>query len=89
MAGPVYAADHREAYLTVELEGLFAIFHRPSGITHVLAPPAPEIIEALADAPANAGELLQRLSARFDIAEAESLEARLSELETAGLVWRL
>jgi len=46
-----YRAPPAEALLIAELDAFTAIFHRPSGITHLLASPAPEILEVLAEAP--------------------------------------
>jgi PqqD family protein of HPr-rel-A system len=92
MAGPVYAADPPEARRAIPLEGLTALYHRPSATTHILAPPAPEILDALAAAPADVATLAARLAERFDLSgeDAEAaLAARLAELEAAGLVRRL
>jgi PqqD family protein of HPr-rel-A system len=91
MAGPLYIADNESAVLTVALDGLSVLFHAPSGMTHIVAPPAPEILAALQAGPADAPELLRRLRARYDFEgdEAEdALHARLDELEAAGLVRR-
>ncbi len=89
MAGPRYIADPPAMLKAVPLDGLVAIYHRPSGITHLLAPPAPQILEALADRASDAGELLGRMTERFDIeGGADVLDARLAELEAAGLVRR-
>ncbi|MEA3043252.1 MAG: hypothetical protein QOJ53_539 [Sphingomonadales bacterium] len=88
MAGPVYIADPESAVRSVELDGLTALFHEPSGMTHIVAPPAPQILDALREGPANAAELLRRLRARFDFEGEEAIHARLDELETAGLVRR-
>ncbi|HEY0043479.1 MAG TPA: HPr-rel-A system PqqD family peptide chaperone [Allosphingosinicella sp.] len=89
MAGPRYIADFPDAVKIVPLDGLVAFFHRPSGMTHILAPPAPEILEALAGRAGDAGEVLARIAERFDLesddAEA-AIAARLAELEAAGLV---
>ena len=41
-----YAADPPVARLTVALDALVAIYHRPSGTTHLLASPAPEPVMA-------------------------------------------
>ena len=91
MAGPLYIADPAEAVLIVELDGLVALFHRPSGMTHILAPPAPQILQVLAGKAADVAGILKRVGEDFDI-EAEDAEAavaaRLSELEEAGLVRR-
>jgi PqqD family protein of HPr-rel-A system len=91
MAGPLYIADNESAVLTVALDGLSVLFHEPSGMTHIVAPPAPEILAALQAGPADAPELLRRLRALYDFEgdEAEgALHARLDELEAAGLVRR-
>jgi len=91
MAGPLYIADAEGAVLSVALDGLCVLFHEPSGMTHIVAPPAPEILSALQAGPADAPELLRRLRERYDFEgeEAEgALHARLDELEAAGLVRR-
>lgn len=75
------------------MDGLTLLFHRASGLTHILTAPAPEILEALGDGPADAGAIVARLASRHDIgdgAEAEAIvAARLAELEAVGLVERL
>jgi PqqD family protein of HPr-rel-A system len=91
MAASRYAADPSETLRTVELEGLTLLYHRRSGLTHILAPPAPQILAALAAGPAEAAEIVARIGADFEV-EAEdpaaAITARLAELEAAGLVWR-
>ena len=91
MAGPRYIADAPELTRSVELETLTALFHAPSGMTHLLAPPAPQILAALAGRAGDAAEVLARMGDAFDV-EAEdaeaAIEARLGELEAAGLVRR-
>ena len=90
MAGPTYIADDEGLVRKVELDGLTALFHVPSGMTHIVAPPAPQILEALAGTPADLEQLVRRLSLNFDVDGAESaLAARLDELEAAGLVSRV
>jgi PqqD family protein of HPr-rel-A system len=89
MAGPLYIADPQDEMKAVPLDGLTAVFHRPSGNTHLLAPPAPQILEALAGSAADTEGLLVRIAERFEIeGGAEALAARLAELEAAGLVRR-
>ena len=73
------------------LDRLTALYHRPSGMTHILVTPAPEILAALNEGPADAGELLRRIGENFDIESedaASAVTARLAELEAAGLVRR-
>jgi PqqD family protein of HPr-rel-A system len=89
MAGPRYIADPEGLIRRVELDGLTASVHIPSGMTHIVAPPAPQIIDALAGSSADAEELAERLSASFEIEGGEeAMAARLAELEAAGLVRR-
>lgn len=92
MAGPVFHADPEAAISSIALDGLILLFHAPSGMTHIVAPPAPEILAALRLGPADAGELLARLRAWYDFEgdeAADAIEARLEELEAAGLVRRV
>jgi hypothetical protein len=72
MAGSRYVAGADILSATVEMEGLTLLFHAASGQTHILAPPAPQILAALAGNE-DAGT---------------ALAARLAELEAAGLVHR-
>lgn len=91
MAASLYAADPPEAMRTAEVEGLTLLYHRKSGLTHFLAPPAPQILAALAMGPASAAAIAARMGEIFDIESedpAAAIGARLAELEAAGLVWR-
>jgi PqqD family protein of HPr-rel-A system len=92
MAGPRYIADAPDALRSAPLESLTAVYHRPSGMTHLLAPPAPQILEALASWAGTPEDVLERIASSFEI-EAEdpvaAMAARLEELEAAGLVRRL
>jgi PqqD family protein of HPr-rel-A system len=91
VAESLYAADPPETLRFVELDGLTLLYHRRSGLTHILAPPAPQILAALARGPAGAAAIVERIGADFEV-EAEdpaaAIAARLAELEAAGLVWR-
>lgn len=88
MAAPIYIADDARAMVTVPLDGLSLVWHEPSGATHIVATPAPEILEALQGGPADVAELLRRLHANYDFDGDEAIHARLGELEEAGLVRR-
>jgi len=90
MAGPRYIVDPADDLRVVALDGLSALYHAPSGMTHIVAPPATEILEALQPGPADIAELIARLHARYDLEErADDIVAlRLAELEQAGLVRR-
>jgi PqqD family protein of HPr-rel-A system len=92
MAGPLYIADSPEAVRAFELDGLTALYHRPSGMTHILAAPAPQILEALARAPGDAASIVERIAETFQIESDDpetEISARLAELEAAGLVRRV
>jgi PqqD family protein of HPr-rel-A system len=86
-----YQAAPPETLRIVPLDALTLIYHRSSGITHIVDSPVPEILETLADGPLAPPELLVRLGEAFDLADAdpEALAARLDELAAVGLVERL
>ncbi|WP_404338065.1 HPr-rel-A system PqqD family peptide chaperone [Sphingomonas sp. MMS12-HWE2-04] len=85
-----YRAAAPQALRIVPLDALTLIYHRASGITHIVDSPAPEILDAL-DEPLTLDALLARLAARFELVDAapELLALRLGELVDAGLVERL
>jgi PqqD family protein of HPr-rel-A system len=71
----------------VSLEGLTALYHRPSGQTHLVTEPVPEILSALRGMALTVPELKGALGADQDVVgDAEALAARLEELAEAGLV---
>lgn len=79
------------ATLRIEpLDSLTLIYHRASGITHVVDSPVPELIELLGDRPLAADEMLAALAAEHDLIDPDmaALSARLDELVEAGLVER-
>jgi PqqD family protein of HPr-rel-A system len=78
------------ALLIEPLDEVTAVYHRPSGTTHLLASPAPEILEALSGDALTPAELLARLRDRFDLPDGTeaALAARLDELAAAGLLSR-
>lgn len=91
-SGPVtlYRAAAPETLRIVPLDALTLIYHRASGITHVVDAPVPEILDALAE-PLDADALLAKLAADYDLLDADplALAVRLDELAAAGLVERL
>ena len=90
MSGAIYIADDAGAVRSVILDGLVALFHAPSGMTHIVAPPAPQILEALGQGPGNARAILSRIAEQYEIEDegTDAIEARLDELEAVGLVRR-
>jgi PqqD family protein of HPr-rel-A system len=91
MAGPIFVADPKDCTIAQEADGLILLYHRPSGMTHILAPPAPQILEVLREQ-GDRDQVAERIAARFELQSddpAAAVEARLAELEAAGLVRRL
>ena len=88
-----YRAAPKDDLIWHDLDSMMLLYHRPSGITHMLADPAPAIIEVMDNAPLTAGEIAARLTALFDLetgVDAEDIViARLDELRTLGLVSRV
>ncbi len=88
MPPPRFRAAAPETLLVEQLDVLTAVYHRASGITHLLAEPAPEIMAALAEGPLSLTALLARLGEAYTLSDADehALAARLDELVAAGLV---
>lgn len=82
-----FRAPPLAALVTVPLDALTAIYHRPSGTTHLLAEPAPQILTALADRALGFDALLAALADTYHVeGSADALGERLEELVAAGLV---
>ena len=86
----LYRAAPPDSLIVVPVDLLTAIYHRASGQTHLMAAPAPEILEALGLRALDAGALLAKLRAEYDLVDADpaALTARLDELVETGLVER-
>ncbi len=87
----VYRTDYPDSCRIAWMDGLALIFHRSSGTTHFLDAPVPDMLALLAEAPATAGELAEKLCARLAVAlddeAGEVVLHRLAELCDAGLIW--
>jgi len=91
MIRPVYRADPSTGRRLITLDALDLIYHRASGITHIVAEPVPQILAALEQGPADATEIVRRLAETHDLETEDAapiVAARLQELEAAGLVSR-
>lgn len=76
------------ATLRIEpLDALTLIYHRASGITHLVDSPVPELLDLLAE-PLTLDQALAALSERFDLVDPDrdALVARIEELVASGLV---
>jgi len=86
----LYHAADPATLRVVPLDALTLIYHRASGITHIVDAPVPEILDLLRERPRNVAGLLSVLAERFDLADPDpaALAVRLDELVAAGLVER-
>lgn len=77
-----------ESLRIVHLDSFTAIYHRVSGITHLITSPAPEILATLGEAGMTRAALVARLGEDYAILDADeaALVARLDELVASGLV---
>jgi PqqD family protein of HPr-rel-A system len=82
----IYRAPPANALLVEPLDAFTAVYHRPSGQTHLLVEPAPEILEALGPDGLSLAALRAALAERYDLTGADDLAERLDELVAAGLV---
>jgi PqqD family protein of HPr-rel-A system len=84
----LYRACRVETLCIDWLDDFTLVYHRASGITHLLTAPAPEIIAILGEAGMTLAALGRRLTGEFDIDDLTeaALAARLAELVAAGLV---
>ncbi|MBK8629035.1 MAG: HPr-rel-A system PqqD family peptide chaperone [Sphingomonadales bacterium] len=88
MAADRFAAPDSDTLRVTPLEGLTALYHRPSGQTHVVAEPVPEILTALAGAALSLDDLLAAMGLPADDGEIRAgLSGHLSALQASGLVW--
>ena len=89
----IYRPAPKDELVWHGLDSMTLLFHRPSGITHMLAEPAPAILEVMDNDWLTAAEIAQRLNRKFEIepgADAENVvSARLNELFDLGLVARV
>ena len=91
MPGALYRGPPEDGLLIAPLDAFTAVYHRASGITHLLTEPAPQILAILQEGALSLDSLLDRLERDYDLADGtrEALAARLDELIEAGLVARL
>lgn len=88
VAEPCFAAPAADCLISVPLDGIVALYHRRSTMTHIVAEPVPEILAALAGAPLTTAGLLAALGLDDSPETRTSLLARLDELEASGLILR-
>ena len=85
--GTVYRMARPETLKIVHLDSFTAVYHRASGITHLITAPAPEILATLGEAGLTRSALLAQLASDYDLGDSDpaALLARLDELVATGL----
>jgi len=86
-----FRAEPADQILVTPLDSLTLVYQRRSGITHIVAEPAPEILAVMGTDALTVDEVAQRLAMQFDFdgtQAADVLAARLNELADIGLVER-
>lgn len=86
-----YRREEEGTIISRALDDLVLLYHRPSGQTHMVVSPVPEIMTALEDGgPASASQVLQRLSRLYDLGPADDalaqIEAHLVDMAGLGLI---
>lgn len=86
-----YCQPMEDALVACALDDMVLLYHRPSGQTHMVISPVPEILAALDDGVAlTAGEVHAALARHYDLGTAEEavteIAAHLEELTALGLV---
>ncbi|WOE74234.1 HPr-rel-A system PqqD family peptide chaperone [Alterisphingorhabdus coralli] len=95
-----YILDPADQWRRKTLDEMQVLYHRPSGQTHVLIEPVPQIIDAMLQGAETAEQVMTALNAQYDLQpeddepEAENeddltrLTARLDEMVALGFVRR-
>jgi PqqD family protein of HPr-rel-A system len=93
MTVKLYTARAAEAYLITPLDELTIIYHRASGMTHIVGDPVPQIVSALHAEPLALEGILAALQREHDLVIDEravtTLQARIDELLISGLIAQL
>ncbi|CAN5268634.1 hypothetical protein BH10PSE13_BH10PSE13_22830 [soil metagenome] len=87
----LYRVEPGVAWLAHDLGPMTLLYHRRSGITHMVSEPVPQILDALKMiGPADAGAVTRFLGASFDLTSEDeacaAVAARLEELAALGLI---
>lgn len=95
---PTYILDPPANWRRVALDEMDVLYHRPSGQTHILIEPAPQILDCLAKGPASAADIQGQLSQLYtyqpeEVGESQDsapivqlLTERLEEMVGLGFV---
>ncbi|MGC4250164.1 MAG: HPr-rel-A system PqqD family peptide chaperone [Sphingobium sp.] len=86
-----YRREGEGSILSCVLDDMVLLYHRPSGQTHMVISPVPEILDALQDGdPASARDVLRRLSRLYDLGPANDalpeIAAHMANMAALGLI---
>lgn len=86
MGATRYRAPPEAGLLIAGLDDLVAIFDRASGITHLVAPAVPELLQGIA----GEWKTLAAIAAEFELVDGtqDDLAAMIDDLVDAGLIER-
>ena len=87
-----FKAANPEDIILHMLDMMTLVFHRPSGLTHIVADPVPAILEVMQEGASTSAQITEALENNFDLEEGADVEnvvlARLDEMYALGLVER-
>ncbi len=87
-----YRAGRPSERIIQPLDAMTLVYHRPSGVTHIVAEPVPEILAAMGEDVCDAALIAARLATQYDLGNAQAakavIAARLEELAALGLLER-
>lgn len=88
MSDCLYRMARPEDVRVMHLDSFMAVYHRSSGLTHLITAPAPEILVTLGEAGMTFTALRESLADAYELGDLDdaALTARLDELVSAGLV---
>lgn len=85
-----YKAANPDDMILHMLDMMSLIYHRPSGLTHIVADPVPAILEVMQEGATTVFEIGKALQKNYDLEEGADVEnvilARLDEMSALGLV---
>ena len=89
-----YRAAAREAYVVRPVDDLTLVYHRPSGMTHVVSPAVVAILDLLHERTLGIGEVCEQLAQHHDLDGegddiARVVTARLDELAAMYFIDRI
>lgn len=89
VSSPLYVLDPPNLWRRETLDEMQVLYHRPSGQTHVLIEPVPQIIDCLENAPQTAEQVMAALTLHYQLEPEEDDPQTIEESDLARLTARL